>query len=67
MIVKVKPAIYSKKSTPIASREYNIVGDSSGAVGTIFEIREYVIKRYGLPVTITGKTVEGVTFTEELR
>jgi len=67
MIVKIKPAIYSKKSTPLESREYNIVGDGSGAVGTMFEIRDYAIKRYGLPVTIMGKTVEGVEFKEELK
>ena len=42
--MKVKRVCYAKKNTPKELREYYIVGDYSGAVGTLTEIAVFLKK-----------------------
>lgn len=62
--VKIKPAVYSRKSTPPQDREYNIVG-GNGAVGNLDEIRQFVFSKYGNKAIIIGETLEGEKIREE--
>lgn len=64
--VKIKPAVYSRKSTPPHDREYNIVG-GNGAVGNLSEIREFVFSKYGNKAIIVGETLEGEKIREEFQ
>lgn len=62
--IKIKPAVYSRKSTPPQDREYTIVGDN-GAVGNLAEIREYIFSKYGNRAILIGNTLEGIEIKEE--
>ena len=64
--IKIKPAVYSRKSTPPQDREYNIIG-GNGAVGNLSEIREFVFSTYGNKAIIVGETLEGEKIREEFQ
>lgn len=63
IIVRIKPAVYSRRTTPPQDREYKIVGSSP--VGNLTEIREVVFKKYGNKAIIEGETLEGEKIREE--
>jgi hypothetical protein len=63
MKIEIKPAVYSRKSTPPQDREYIIVG-CEPCVGNIQDIREFVFNKFGKSAVIVGKTLEGKEIKE---